>query len=62
MRARRAGRARAGSVGHSPEAFGAKTAQLRLTIFTLCPARLSVSRGPQRNHAEGGDGYLASGT
>lgn len=59
MRAGRAGRAKAGSVGHNPTVFGAKMGQLRLTVFTLCPAYLSVSRGPQRNHTEGHDRCLA---
>lgn len=34
--------------------------QPRVTIFILCPAHLSVSRGPQRNHIEGCDLCLVS--
>ena len=48
-----------GSVGHSPEMFGAKMAQLWLITFTL-PNSLSVSHLPQKNHAEGCDTGLAN--
>lgn len=46
--------------GHSPETFGAETAQPWLTTSTVFPAHLSVSCQPQRDHTEGWDPNLAS--